>query len=80
MTTNKYAAPFKGPRKDKNRKSAKSPAARTRAGQTYPGGRGLRRALARLAAATGFYEKATSGGGKAKKSGNAFTKPGSMKP
>jgi hypothetical protein len=54
--------------------------ARTRSGKLYPGGRPLRRAFARLSAATSFYEKATSGGGKGKKGGNAFTKPGAMKP
>lgn len=58
-----------------SRNTAKAP--RTRAGQTYPGGKGLRRALKRLAASTAFYEKV---GGKGKKGQEAFTKPGSMKP
>lgn len=72
--------PIKGPRPKGHKPNNTAESPRTRAGKTYPGGRGMRRALARLAASTAFYERATSGGGKAKKSGNAFTRPGSMKP
>lgn len=69
---NKYGPRPKG---YKSRNTAETP--RTRAGQTYPGGRAMRRALRRLATATALYEKAGSGKGK---SSNAFTKPGAFKP
>jgi hypothetical protein len=70
-----------GPRPKGYKARKTSCAPRTRAGQTYPGGRPLRRALARLSAATAFYEKAITGGGKGKSKGSdAFTKPGAMKP
>lgn len=66
------------PKYYKSKNTAQPP--RTRAGQTYPGGRAMRRALRRLSVATAFYEKACSGHGKASKGGNAFTKPGAMRP
>lgn len=68
----------KGPRPKGHKPNNTAKPPRTRAGKTYPGGRPLRRALARLAASTAFYEKA--GQGKSKKGTIAFTKPGAMKP
>lgn len=63
------------PKGYKSRNTAETP--RTREGQTYPGGKPLRRALDRLRRATDFYEKV---GGKGKRGVSAFSKPGAMKP
>lgn len=64
------------PKGYKSRNTAKPP--RQREGKVYAGGKALRRAMARLARDTAFYEGV--GGGKgSSKSQMAFTRPGSMK-
>lgn len=71
----------KRPKGYRPRNTSETP--RTRAGKVYPGGRAMRRALRRLAAATAFYELACSGGagkGQRSKNADAFTKPGAFKP
>lgn len=62
------------PRGYKAKNNTKTP--RTRDGATYPGGRHLRKAMARLSARVADYERTISS---TKKGASGYSKPGSMK-